>query len=255
MKKRSALTIAGSDPCGGAGLQADLRTFASIGVHGLSIPAVLTAQNTAGVESIQEIPSGFFAVQLEVLLRDIQPDAVKTGMLYTEEIVDITAEAIRKYALQNFVIDPVTVSSSGVALLKAGVADRIMNVLFPLATVITPNIKEAGQFTGIEITSVEQMREAALKLIDFGPKYVIITGGHLKDSAEDLLYDGKEFYTVNNELLPGEFHGTGCIFSSALAALLARGEGICDAFRLAKEYVWQAMNSAQALGRGMKILG
>ena len=249
-----ALTIAGSDPTGGAGFQADLKTFSAMGVYGLSIPSALTAQSTKGVSSIQEIKPDFFEAQLDTLLQDIKPDALKTGMLYSSDIVKIISEKYRKYSLTNLVIDPVIVSSTGVPLVKEGVKEAIREHLLPLAKVITPNINEAAVLAGININGEKDMKEAAVKLKDYGAGAVIITGGHMKEKALDLLFDGEEFLSLENDKLTGEFHGTGCVFSSVITACLALGYDVKEAFIRAKEFVWNAMRSAVVLGKGMKIL-
>jgi hydroxymethylpyrimidine/phosphomethylpyrimidine kinase len=249
-----ALTIAGSDPTGGAGFQADLRTFRAMGVYGLSIPSVLTSQSTKGVHSIQEIRPEFFETQLDTLLQDIKPDALKTGMLYSSDIVNILSEKYRKYSLSNLVIDPVIVSSTGVLLVKEGVMEAIKEHLMPLAKVITPNINEASVLSGINIHGENEMKEAAVKLKDCGVGAVIITGGHMKEKALDLLFDGEDFLSLENDKLEGEFHGTGCVFSSVIAACLALGYDVKEAFIKAKEFVWIAMRSAISPGKGMKIL-
>jgi len=249
-----ALTIAGSDPTGGAGFQADLRTFHAMGVYGLSIPSVLTSQSTKGVHSIQEIRPEFFESQLDTLLQDIKPDVLKTGMLYSLDIVNILSEKYRKYSLSNLVIDPVIVSSTGALLVKEGVKEAIKEHLMPLAKVITPNINEAAAFTGINIHGENEMKEAAVKLKDYGVGAVIITGGHMKGKALDLLFDGEDFLSLENNKLEGEFHGTGCVFSSVIAACLALGYDVREAFIKAKEFVWTAMRSAISPGKGMKIL-
>ncbi|RJQ50015.1 MAG: bifunctional hydroxymethylpyrimidine kinase/phosphomethylpyrimidine kinase [Nitrospiraceae bacterium] len=251
---KTALTIAGSDPTGGAGFQADLRTFSVLGVYGISVPSVLTAQSTEGVFRIQEIPPDFFADQIDTLLRDIRPDALKTGMLYSEEIIKITADMIQNYSLQNLVVDPVTVSSTGVLLLQEGAPDAVKKYLFPLATVITPNIYEASVFTGVDIRNESDMEKAMIKLRDYGTKTVVITGGHMKEKAGDMLFDGEDFLYIENEKLEGEFHGTGCIFSSVITACLANGFSVKEAFIKAKEFVWNAMNRAVVPGKGLKIL-
>ncbi len=251
---KTALTIAGSDPTGGAGLQADLRTFKSMGIHGLSVPSVLTAQNTEGVHRIQPIDADFVSAELDLLLRDIKPDAVKTGMLYNSEIVGIVLEKVRQYRLKNLVIDPVTISSTGVRLLDEKGLEIMKQELFPEAMVITPNIHEASSLTGMEIRTESDMKVAAEKLRESGPKAVIITGGHLEGKAEDLLFDGKEFLLIENEMLEGEFHGTGCVFSSVITACLALDYDLKEAFLKAKDFVWNAMENASVVGRGMRIL-
>jgi hydroxymethylpyrimidine/phosphomethylpyrimidine kinase len=250
-----ALTIAGSDPSGGAGFQADVRTFQSMGVYGLSVPSVLTAQNTEGVYSIHEVPAPFMEEQLDVLLKDITPDALKTGMLYCTDTVAAVARKIEQYSLKNLVIDPVAVSSTGVMLIEEKGLDAIRSDLFPLSKVITPNIYEAAVFTGKEIESKEDMKEAAAKLRESGPDAVIITGGHLEEKAEDMLFDGEEFTFFENEMLEGEYHGTGCVFSAALTAGLARGDSLKEAFLKAKQFTFSAMKNALSAGRGMKVLG
>ncbi|MBI5675950.1 MAG: bifunctional hydroxymethylpyrimidine kinase/phosphomethylpyrimidine kinase [Nitrospirae bacterium] len=249
-----ALTIAGSDPTGGAGFQADLKTFKAMGVYGLSIPAVLTAQNTRGVSSIHEVSPEFFSDELDMLLKDVTPDAVKTGMLYTSEIVEGLSRRIKERSLKNIVVDPVTVSSTGVSLAKAGTLNAIKRNLFPLARVITPNIHEAYLLSGIEVSNENDMKDVARKLRALGPEEVIITGGHLKDKAMDMLFDGEEFLFLENERLEGEFHGTGCAFSSAIAAGIALGYDVKESAVKAKEFVFNAMKNAIPLGKGMKIL-
>ncbi len=251
---KTALTIAGSDPTGGAGFQADLKTFKAMGVYGLSIPAVLTAQNTRGVISIHEVPADFFSEQLDMLLKDVMPDAVKTGMLYTPEIVEILSQRIRERSLRNIVVDPVTVSSTGVSLAKAGTLNAIKRSLLPLTRVITPNIYEAYLLSGIDINNENDMKDAALKLRDLGTEAVIITGGHLQDKAVDMLFDGEEFIFLENEMIAGEFHGTGCAFSSALTAGIALGYDLKASAVKAKEFVFNAMKNAIPLGKGMKML-
>jgi hydroxymethylpyrimidine/phosphomethylpyrimidine kinase len=251
---RIALTIAGSDPTGGAGFQADLRTFQSMGVYGMCIPAVLTAQNTEGVHCVHELSADFVSEQMDVLLRDIRPDAVKTGMLYAFDTIQVIADKVRQYSLDKLVIDPVTVSSTGVGLVEEKGMDMIRSDLFPLAEVITPNIYEASVFTGIIIENAEDMRKAAIKLKELGPDTVIITGGHLEGKAMDMLFDGEEFVFIENEKLEGEFHGTGCVFSASLTAGLALGYNVKEAFIKANDFNYRAMKSGISVGRGMKLL-
>jgi hydroxymethylpyrimidine kinase/phosphomethylpyrimidine kinase len=252
--QKTALTIAGSDPTGGAGFQADLRTFNKMGVYGLSIPTVLTAQNTEGVYNIHEVPCDFISEQLDVLLRDIKPDAFKTGMLYNAEAVQAVALKIKEYSLDNLVIDPVTVSSTGVQLLEDKGLDAMKSALFPLSKVITPNIYEASVLTGIDVRNEKEMKKSAVILKEQGCEAVIITGGHLDEKAVDMLFDGEEFLLLENERLDGEYHGTGCLFSSAITACLALGYDLNEAFIKAKEVVWNAMKTAIPAGKGMKLL-
>lgn len=252
--QKTALTIAGSDPTGGAGFQADLRTFNKMGVYGLSVPTVLTAQNTEGVFSIHEVPVDFISEQLDVLLKDIKPDAFKTGMLYNAETVKAVALKIKEYSLKNLVIDPVTVSSTGVQLMEDKGLEAMKRGLFPLARVITPNIYEAAVLTGMDIRNENEMKKSAVRLMEQGCEAVIITGGHLDKKAVDILFDGEDFLSLENERLEGEFHGTGCLFSSAITACLALGYDMTEAFIKAKETVWNAMRTAVPAGKGMKLL-
>jgi hydroxymethylpyrimidine/phosphomethylpyrimidine kinase len=251
---KAVLTIAGSDPSGGAGLQADLKTFKAMGVYGLGIPSVLTAQNTGGVVSIHELSEDFIALQMDTLLGDIRPDAVKTGMLYTEYIIRTAGDKIREFSLSNLVVDPVAVSSTGVLLVEEKAMEAVKNSLFPISRVITPNIYEASVLTGIGTEDMQGMKDAAVRLKEYGAGAVIITGGHLPDKAVDLLFDGHDFITLENEKLDGEYHGTGCVFSSVIASCLALDYGVKEAFIKAKEFVWSAMKNAVSVGRGMKIL-
>mgnify|MGYP001569028352 FL=1 len=251
---KSALTIAGSDPTGGAGLQADIKVFRAFGVHGLSVASVLTAQNTEGVTSILPVDKNFFAEQLNILLNDITPDAVKTGMLYSRQLVGAVAETIRRYSLKNLVIDPVTVSSSGVSLVEDGTLDAIREQLFPLAKVITPNIYEASVLTGISIENVTDMEEAAKELKKMGTENVVITGGHLEGEALDLYYDGFSFFRLESAKREGEYHGTGCAFSAAIAAMLALGYTSFESTKKAKEFINEAIRNAYHLGKGMGLL-
>ena len=251
---KSALTIAGSDPTGGAGLQADIKVFRAFGVHGLSVASALTAQNTEGVISVFPVDKNFFAEQLNVLLKDMTPDAVKTGMLYSRQLVGAVAETIRRYSLKNLVIDPVTVSSSGASLIEDGTLDAIREQLFPLAKVITPNIYEASVLTGISIENVTDMEEAAKELKKMGTENVVITGGHLEGEALDLYYDGFSFFRMGSVKREGEYHGTGCVFSAAIAASLALGRTTLESVKKAKEFIDNAIKNAYHLGKGMRLL-
>lgn len=253
-KQKTALTIAGSDPSGGAGFQADVKVFQAMGVYGLSVPSVLTAQNTERVYIMNELPPDFFLAQIDVLLKDVRPDALKTGMIYSSNIVRIIAEKIDIYSLGNLVIDPVMASSTGVTLVKEGVLDAIRQYLFPLSTVITPNINEASMLSGTVIRNEEDMKEAAVWLRNYGPESVIITGGHFEERAVDMLFDGREFLSLENEKLEGHYHGTGCVFSSAVTACLALDYDIKEAFIKAKDLTFNAMKSALSVGKGMKVL-
>jgi hydroxymethylpyrimidine kinase/phosphomethylpyrimidine kinase len=250
---KSALTVAGSDPTGGAGLQADLKVFRAFGVHGLSVVSAITAQNTEGVDSIFPVEKDALEKQLRILLSDITPDALKTGMLYSKWAVDTVADVIGEYSLKNLVVDPVTVSSSGMSLVDEGTLDVIRERLFPLSKVITPNIYEAAVLSGIMIEDRNGMGEAAKILKDMGPDIVVITGGHLEEIAFDLYYDGS-FHSIEGNKLKGEYHGTGCAFSAAVTVLLALSHTPLEAVRKAKEFVNMAIQKAYHPGRGMGLL-
>ena len=251
---KSALTVAGSDPTGGAGLQADLKVFAALGVHGMSVPAVLTAQNTSKVGQIAPVDKDFLFGQMDLLLSDIRPDALKTGMLYSGWAVEAVAELIGNYALVNLVVDPVTISSTGASLVENGTLDKIRDRLFPLSSVITPNIYEASVLTGVNVEDEKDMEGAARKLKDMGPRVVVITGGHLEKSTLDLYYDGDDFHRLEGPKIKGEYHGTGCAFSAAITAFLAEGRDTLESVGKAKEFVTTAIRKAYHLGKGMGLL-
>jgi hydroxymethylpyrimidine/phosphomethylpyrimidine kinase len=250
---KTALTIAGSDPTGGAGLQADLKVFRSFGVYGLSAVSAVTAQNTAGVDSVFPVERNAFEKQLRILISDIRPDAVKIGMLYSTWSAEFLAELFSEHGFRNIVIDPVAVSSSGMSLADQGTLDLVRLKLFPLSRVITPNIYEAALLTGIMVEEQKGMEEAARSLKSMGPEIIVITGGHLEGKAADLFFDGV-FHVIEAEKIEGDYHGTGCAFSSAITALLALNYTPLESVRKAKEYVRDAMKKGNFLGRGMTLL-
>lgn len=249
-----ALTVGGSDPSGGAGIQADLKTFQALGVYGVSLTAELTAQSTEGISEIFHIPLDFFERQFDTLLGDVRPDSVKTGMLARRDAIRITGEMVKKYSLKNLVIDPVALSSTGVRLIEDDALERIRDDLFPLARAVTPNMYEASLLTGLAIHDEEDMKKAAVKIREQGPANVIVTGGHGKETATDLFFDGHEFLFLQREKVAGEHHGTGCIFSSALAAGYALGLNSRECAVRANDFVWKRLGSALSIGRGMKVL-
>lgn len=203
---------------------------------------------------IMPVEREFFKKQLDTLLEDIRPDSTKTGMLYSSWLIEDLAERIKAYSLKNLVIDPVTVSSSGTSLVEDSTLDRIRELLFPLSTVITPNIYEASLFTGINITDEHDMESAAIELKKMGPQAVIITGGHLETFAIDLYYDGITFQRIEAIKIKGEYHGTGCAFSAALTAGLASGASPLQSAKKAKEIVTEGIRKAYHPGNGMGIL-
>jgi len=250
MKK--VMTIAGFDPSGGAGIQQDLKVFHLFGVYGLSAVTALTAQNSSGVAAVMAVDSRFLRKQIEVLLRDGAPEATKIGMLLSADNVSEIAAILKKFRLKNIVLDPVILSSSGRKLAEAGVPELIREKIFPYCTIITPNIHEASILSGVEITTDVDMAKAAIILKGFGPEQVIITGGHREGSAVDILYDGTFSY-VKGRKVPGEYHGTGCAFSSALASLLALGFDVPTAARKAKRFMARSFRKSFSTGNGVRL--
>jgi len=249
---KTALTIAGSDPSGGAGIQADLKTFSRLRVYGMSVITALTAQNTTGVESIMEIPPEFVARQLNAVLTDIQVDAAKTGMLLTVGIVEVVAQIVRQYHIRNLVIDPVIASTSGASLLTQDAIGTFCRTLLPLARVITPNIDEARILTGKTMTTAGDMEEAALQIHGMGPRSVLIKGGHMAgDEVTDILFDGTDFsHFQSGRIHSRNTHGTGCVLSAAITAELAAGKGIKEAVQAAREFVVAAIRHGLRIGHG-----
>jgi len=244
------LSIAGSDPSGGAGIQIDLKTFQALGAYGMAIPAALTAQSSGGVRLTFHVPPRDLSRQIEVLLSDIKPDAVKTGMLLTQQAVNAVAKAVRKHRIRILVIDPVIRASSGKMLLKPDAVRALKRDLFPLAHVITPNIPEAEVLTGMRILTDEDMDFAAGKLLDMGPRYVLIKGGHRKGPAVDTLYGGKTVLSFSTVRSKGEFHGTGCVLSSAIAVFIGKGLPVEKAVEKAKLFVEKMLKKAKRVGKG-----
>ncbi|MFX1312771.1 MAG: bifunctional hydroxymethylpyrimidine kinase/phosphomethylpyrimidine kinase [Promethearchaeota archaeon] len=250
---KRVLTIAGSDSGGGAGIQADLKTFSARGVYGMSVITALTAQNTLGVQEVLEISPKFIASQIDSVMTDIGADAWKTGMLANEEIIRIIADRARKYTIEFLVVDPVMIAKSGDTLLKPESREALISELIPLAFVITPNHHEAQVLSGMEIKSLEDARKAAIVIHDEGTQNVIIKGGHLPgiEKAIDILYDGKFFTEFHaNRIETKNMHGTGCTFASAIAAELAKGCEIKKAVHIAKAYLTAAIQSAVDLNIG-----
>jgi hydroxymethylpyrimidine/phosphomethylpyrimidine kinase len=250
---KRALTIAGSDSGGGAGIQADLKTFAARGVFGMSVLTALTAQNTIGVQGVFEIPPDFVARQIDSVASDIGVDAVKTGMLSSVPIIVAIATKIREHRLNPLVVDPVMVAKGGDPLLHDDARDALIQQLLPLATVVTPNLHEARALCGFEIATLEEMRRAAQTINRMGPRNVVVKGGHLpaESDAIDLLYDGKMFQEFRApRLQTRNDHGTGCTFASAIAAELAKGQTIADAVRIAKDYLTRVLRASVNLQIG-----
>ncbi len=239
------LTIAGSDSGGGAGIQADLKTFAALGVYGMSALTSITAQNTVGVQGIYDLPAYFVGQQIDSVLSDIGADAVKTGMLSNSEIIAVVVAKVRQYGVENLVVDPVMMAKSGDRLLREEAQEALVTQLLPLAKVVTPNLHEAQALSGLAIGDLEDMKRAALAIHALGPKSVVVKGGHLEGECVDLLYDGQGFIEFPGPRIEtGNTHGTGCTFASAIAAGLAKGQDLPQAVEAAKEYVTRALQGA-----------
>lgn len=248
-----ALTIAGSDSGGGAGIQADQKTFTAFGVYGMSVLTAITAQNTVGVFGVEEVPLASIAAQIDAVITDIGADAAKTGMLSSAPIVALVAEKVRAYGIANLVVDPVMMAKSGDPLLAEDARAAVRDLLLPVSFVVTPNTPEAEALTGVRVESLESMREAAVRLSALGVRWVVVKGGHLpiEGEAVDLVYDGREFTELRSPRFPTRnTHGTGCTFSAAIAAGLARGMPPRDAIRRAKTYVSRAIETSLAIGSG-----
>jgi hydroxymethylpyrimidine/phosphomethylpyrimidine kinase len=250
---KRALTIAGSDSGGGAGIQADLKTFGALGVYGASAITAVTAQNTMTVSRIQEIDPEVVAAQIEAVIEDIGFDAVKTGMLASTPIVEAVASALKRHRVVNLVIDPVMVSKTKACLLKADAIAALKSLLLPLAEIVTPNIPEAEVLSGHKVIDAETMRDAARRIRDLGPKRVVIKGGHSEGPyVVDLYFDGEKFEELKAERVQTRAtHGTGCTFSAAIAAYLAHGLPPLEAVARAKEFLTAALQAAPGIGKGI----
>jgi hydroxymethylpyrimidine/phosphomethylpyrimidine kinase len=251
-RRPRALTIAGSDSGGGAGIQADLKTFAALGVYGASAITAITAQNTVGVRAIHEIPVDVIVAQIDAVLDDIGADAAKTGMLSSAPIIEAVADRLRAHGVHQLVVDPVMVAKSGDRLLREDAVKALRELLLPLAAVITPNAPEATVLSGVEVVDLATAREAARRIADLGPRMVIVKGGHLEgERSEDLVWDGGRFDVLTGpRVATRHTHGTGCTFSAAIAAYLARGLAPLDAAREARAYLQGAIENAEPLGAG-----
>ncbi len=250
-RRPTALTIAGSDSGGGAGIQADLKTFAALGVYGTSALTAVTAQNTVGVRAVEEAPPALVAAQIDAVLEDIGADAAKTGMLSSAAIVAVTVGRIRAHGIARLVVDPVMVAKSGDRLLREDAVRALRTDLLPLALVVTPNLPEAETLAGVTIGSRADLEDAARRIAALGPRYVLIKGGHAPGDPIDILYDGRAFREYPGaRIATTSTHGTGCTLSAAIVAYLARGLAVEDAVGRAKEYVVAAMRAASPIGRG-----
>ncbi|NIP38715.1 MAG: bifunctional hydroxymethylpyrimidine kinase/phosphomethylpyrimidine kinase [Candidatus Dadabacteria bacterium] len=249
----TALTIAGSDSGGGAGIQADLKTFTAHKVYGMSVLTSITAQNTKKVLGIHNLSPEFIGLQLVAVATDFEVNAAKTGMLSTVPIIKSIADQIRRYKIPNLVVDPVMISKSGARLLQKEAETSLKNDIIPLAFVVTPNIPEAEVITDMKIGSIEDMKESAEKIKRMGPRNVLIKGGHLKQNkdAVDILYSGDDFYEIATKWIKTKnTHGTGCTYSAAICANLAKGIDVLEAVSMAKDYVTAAIEKSFNIGSG-----
>lgn len=249
---KNVLTIAGSDSCGGAGIQADLKTFSAHGAYGMSVITAVTAQNTQGVFAVEDISVGVIEAQIDAIFQDIEVHGVKIGMVSKSETIRAIANKIKEYKPINVVVDPVMISKSGFDLLKPEAKDTLKTELIPLAHLVTPNIPEAEVITGIKINNIEEMKEAAKLIYKLGVKNVLVKGGHLEDSAIDVLYDGEEFYLYESQRIETKnTHGTGCTLSSAITSNLGNGMTVSEAISEAKKYITVAIENSFELGKGV----
>ncbi|MEM0493409.1 MAG: bifunctional hydroxymethylpyrimidine kinase/phosphomethylpyrimidine kinase [Candidatus Thermoplasmatota archaeon] len=253
--KKKALSIAGSDPSGGAGIQADLKTFNMIGVHGSAIPTCITIQNTAIVKKIHPLPANIISEQIDLLLEDTHFDAVKTGMLYNSRIARIVAEKIKEYGLKT-IVDPVLYSTSGNRLSTKDLLDTLKKEIIPKAYILAPNLPETSLLLGKPVSTLEEMKDACLSLHKLGAEHVIIKGGHLiGDDASDVYYDGVEVKVYSLPRIPSKItHGSGCTYTALLAGLTALGIEPYNAFEKAKRITWGMINQSYSIGKGGLIL-
>ena len=246
-----ALSVAGSDPSGGAGIQADLATFAAFGVRGATVITALTAQNTTGVRGIAAVAPEFVVQQLDAVLDDLDVRAAKTGMLHRAAIVEALADRLRTRPVPHLVVDPVMFATSGDVLLEPAAVALVRDRLVPLATLVTPNLREAEALTGQPVSDLAGMRAAARALVALGARAALVTGGHLATDPVDVLYDGRTFRELAAPRVPvPRTHGTGCALSAAVTAGLALGQPLDEAVTAAKRWITRALATAPAIGRG-----
>lgn len=245
------ITIAGSDSGGGAGIQADLKTFGANGVYGTSAITAITAQNTVGVQAILGVPLDVIEAQIDSVFTDIGTDAVKIGMLGNVDTINLVADKIVEYSLDNVVLDPVMIAKGGDRLIEPDAIQAMITRLLGLATIVTPNLPEAAVLLNRSVDSLDDARQAAIDIMSMGPKNVVVKGGHLIGAAVDVLYDGNSLIEFESLRLDTQnTHGTGCTFSSAIAANLAKGMSISSAVKQAKDYVFEAIMGSHSIGHG-----
>lgn len=248
---KTALTIAGSDTCGGAGIQADIKTMTANGVYAMSVLTALTAQNTVGVTGIMDVTPDFLSKELDAVFTDIFPDAVKIGMVSSVDIINIIADKLTEYGAANIVVDPVMVATSGAKLISDDAIEVLRDRLFPLATLLTPNIPEAEVLSGMKITNVEEMIQAARFISEVFDAAVLLKGGHSINDANDLLFSNGDYIWFEGKRIDNpNTHGTGCTLSSAIASNLAKGYALDTSVKRAKDYISGALGAMLDLGKG-----
>ena len=250
--KIPTLTIAGSDSSGGAGVQADLKTFSAIGTYGMSVITAITAQNTQGVFEVEELSSNIIKSQIKVVCEDISPKAIKVGMVSSPQIIKDIVDTLDQYPCEYLVVDPIMISKSGYSLLRPEAKQNLIKYLIPKAYIVTPNIPEAEEITNMKIETVEDMKKAGQIILNLGPKYVLMKGGHLNGDCVDILI-GKDLFEVfeGERIDRKNTHGTGCTISSAITSHLALGYDIKEAVRLSKEYITEAIRHSFDIGKGV----
>lgn len=250
--KIPTLTIAGSDSSGGAGIQADLKTFSAIGTYGMSVITAITAQNTQGVFGVEELSSKIIKDQIKVVCEDIMPKAIKIGMVSSPEIIKDIAESLEQYPCEYLVVDPVMISKSGYSLLKPEAKNSLIKYLIPKAYIVTPNIPEAEEISNMKIHTVDDMKESGKAILNLGSKYVLMKGGHLEGDCVDILM-GKDLFEVFKceRINKKNTHGTGCTISSAITSHLALGYDIVESVKLSKEYITEAIKHSFDIGSGV----
>ena len=254
IEMKYVLTIAGSDSCGGAGIQADIKTITSLGAHPLTVITAITSQNSMAVSGIYEVPESVIQSQIEAILKDIQPNSVKTGMMPSEKVIMKVAGVLKKSRLKNIVVDPVIKASTGRGLMTDSAVNALKNKILPLASVVTPNLYEAGILTEMDVKSINDMERASIKLKELGPD-VVVTGGHLDKICVDILYDGREIHYFEGEKIDTyNTHGSGCVFSASLATYMAIGNDIVESTRLAHDFTRKAIKNSYSCGKGAGVV-
>jgi len=249
---KHVLTIAGSDTCGGAGIQADIKTFSALGTYGMSVITAVTVQNTQGVFGCQDITPDIIKAQIDAIFTDIEVSAVKIGMVSKIETIKAIAEKLKQYKVKNVVVDPVMIYKSGFDLMKSDAKQTLIEELIPLADIITPNLPEAEVITGISIKNLNDMKKAAKIVYDMGAKNILIKGGHLESDAIEIFFDGKNYiYLEAKRIKTKNTHGTGCTLSSAIAANLAKGNTAEQSVKNAKKYIITAIEHSLDIGKGV----